>query len=192
MNKKDESILIQMTDSQEFSPELLRLYDQAVQAWHRVSSGPLPTHTLLSIVAVSGSVKVVVPEPSLWDRIELHTPVIIKQNGGSPYEAEFVRRMTNGRLEVRELSSDEHKKAVLERFVTLKDEPDNPDWPQRFWGLKKGDLVHWAPPEGEVSEVKFQGVEPGGQVFIKAGKLKTKNEYVAAEEIVILDPAEAV
>lgn len=181
-----------MTGGHEFSPQLLALYDQAEMAWHRISSGPLPEQTLLVLVAMSNSVKIEPPEPTIWDRVELHTPVIVDTSGNSPYAAEFIRKQSNGRIEIRELSSDDHKKTVLERFVSLANPPHKTklDWPQKLWSLERGDRVQWAPDEGEVSEVKFHGFE-NGKVQIKAGKGLNRNEYVDLSEIVILETVES-
>lgn len=191
MQKQDEERLQQMVGAHELPEQLLRLYDQAETCWHRISTGPLPEHLLVMLVAVSNSVKIEQPEESLWDRIDLHTPVIVSPGGGTPYEAEFIRRASNGRLEVRELQSDEHKKMILERFVKLKDAPPEAklDWPQKLWSLERGDRVHWAPEDGEVEEVKFHGYE-NGKVQIKAGKQKNRNEYVEVEDIILLQSVE--
>lgn len=191
MHKRDEEKLQQMVGDHELPQSLLQLYDQAETCWHRISTGPLPEQLLVMLVAVSNSVKIEEPEESLWDRIELHTPVIVDPGHGTPYEAEFIRRCTNGRLEVRELQDDDYKKMVLERFVKLKDEPAKIklDWPQKLWPLERGDRVHWAPDNGEVEEVKFHGYE-NGKVQIKAGKQKNRNEYVDIDDIILLQPVE--
>jgi hypothetical protein len=193
MHKVDEERLEQMVGSHELPLQLKQLYDQAEVVWHRIASGPLPDHLLVMLVAVSNSVKVEDRDDSIWDRIEKHTPVIVKTDGGSPYEAEFVERRSNGRLEIRELQSDDYKKTVLERFVVLKDAPADSrlGWPQSLWPLERGDRVSWTPADGEVQEVKFHGYE-NGKVHIKAGKTKNRNEYVDLNEIVIIQAAEAV
>jgi len=193
MHNVDEEILTQLAGTHEFSDQLKLLYDQAQVAWHRIGSGPLPEQMLLMLVAVSNSVKIEQPEESIWDRIEPYTPVIVQTQGGSPYEAEFLERRSNGRLQIRELQDDDYKKLVLERFVKLKDQPHETKlgWPQKLWKLERGDRVQWAPTEGdaEVEEVKFHGFE-NGKVHIKAGKGKNRNEYVELDEIVILEPVE--
>ena len=180
-----------MVDSHDLPEALVQMYDQAEAAWHRISTGPVPEHVLVSLVAVSGSVVTKEPEPSFWSGVELHTPVVV-DNGTTAYEAEFIRVASNGRLEVRELQSDEYKKMVLERFVKLKKAPreDRLDWPQKLWFVERGERVHWAPEDGEVSEVKFHNFE-NGKVQIKAGKQMTKNEYVDVDSIIVLEPVEA-
>lgn len=198
MHISDQEKLVQMCGTHDFSQRLLQLHEQAVAVWHKVSSGPLPDMILMMIVIQAEALTVPAPVKSIWDDVDRYTPVIVSQNGETPYEAEFLQRRHGnrvGQVEIRLFQSDEHTKTVLERFVKLKLQPKHPDWPQRFWELKKGDMVLWnrADPEtGDAvsEECRFQGIEPGGQVHIKAGSKNSRNEYVEADSIQVLEPVE--
>jgi hypothetical protein len=197
MHAFDEERLQRLCGSHELPERLLQVYAVAEKIWHRISSGPLPDETLMGLVIQSQSYLIAEPKTCIWDNVPAYTDVIVSHRNETPFEAEFVRRKFGadgraiGQVEIRLFGDDSTIRAEPEEFVKLVDQKTDRSWPQHLQGLQRGDLVGWQPADGDFQEVRFHGVEPGGQVHLKTGATNKKNTYVSADEVTILEPVEA-
>lgn len=192
MHSFDTERLQRLCGSHELPERLLQLYAVAEKIWHRIGSGPLGDEMLMNLVIQAQAYMIEKPESSIWDSVAPYTDVIVSHRDETPYEAEFIGRKFDGngrpigQVDVRLFGDDSTIRAEPEEFVRVADSSIKTDWPQHLQGLKRGDLVGWTPPDGELQEVRFRDVLPTGQVHLKTGKTNAKNSYVPPDEVSVL------
>ena len=96
VNERDREILQRVTGSDSIPPEVSRLYDDTLRAWHSIASGPLEPQVLCLIVALSKAMPKRVDRVSPWDNVPANSHVIVREIGGGSYQAVLLRQCHGG------------------------------------------------------------------------------------------------
>lgn len=197
MHRFDKERLEQMCQTQELDKRLLQLYAIAQKLWHSIQTGPMSDDMLMNLVISAKAYSIPEEKPNEWDDVPPYTDVVVSHRDEVPYEAEFVRRVFAsdgrdiGQLEVRLFGDDTTLRSVPAEFVKILEPVADSELPDHLKGLVRGDLVGWTVEGQEMTEVRFQGLAENGQIHLKTGRTNSKNTFVPANEVSVLETAEA-